>query len=648
MNIKRLVLIVICIFFTTSNAFALPSLDPKDQVILSIRDQWGEQQSLIAFKDHQDSNLYYLVPQNPYLEVKKKGKITTPVFRLLKYQHLNTETQNIEEGGILNFSLSFGIKTPQMAKAKTSLKAYLKNKKIKVTLLPLKAENLAVFSPKGERLAETSGSLKGLAGAYFRNSVIPFMLEFNRLDTDILEELISGTTGLLVMGNFSFEGITPALGCKVTVNWDETYKSFTQNTSLSASMCRIFMDLGTKVDFQSARDTLIKNGSLKVESTTGNNFTEEEFNRITQPVIEKMMKEMTTGLKFSDKIPTEIIDNSEKENQSIGDKIVGVAETIGDTAMALSPYGILWGNDKLKTKINFSYVAKDIKRVRKGTQIFDYSKRTIVNQRSLLNTFVSIRRFKNQKSKLIKNIEPGNWHSSYFTLPAVGDCEYLGIKNIDITVTPTFKRKSIKNIKSVNARYTSRSECWKIKRNEIEMMIFPLAWLYDDKKYSENTDQLEFKVDTTIVPARQPWGKQRQLAFTKYIPIFNGNIPMTEPEELIEVIDFKTRRLHYIGDDQIGVEALSGRLYCDKTKISFELDENEPRASIIIPIGTQVKAKIYFEICYKNAEGRIRNKRIPWENNDKNLLELDAYSSFRFYNSMFEDKLPKGAIYREE
>ena len=223
---KFTALIVFVSLCFITQAFAYPSVSPSDQAIFEAKykiNNKTKKEAFVVMRDGIDRETFYIVPRTPRLETRKTGSIEKPVFHLLRFQGEN-EDGTLNEGGILQFSVTFGVPLGIKKQLAKQIKKQFKIKRVKFSPFPIKESSIAFYTATGEGIGDTP-NVEGVGPAFGCHS-IPFQLQLKKLGSDIYDSLVNGNGGLPVIINMTYQGITPKMGAKITVKWDQMYSAF--------------------------------------------------------------------------------------------------------------------------------------------------------------------------------------------------------------------------------------------------------------------------------------------------------------------------------------------------------------------------------------------------------------------------------------
>ena len=245
------------------------------------------EENVTCIQDATDEKQCYYVSNKPRLAESKNGD---PMMMLVSYQK-NSKAGVKNDGGILqcgiNLTLPAGaIPTLKKELAKT---VGVSESKIKLGPLDMKNAKLMVYAPGGQLLGDNLTAPE--IGPSFANECLPIQMNLNNLGVPVTEALLKGNGGLQVVYVFDYDALTPEYSCKVTANYDKAFEHFSHDSKSSVSAKKWFFIGGSAdVSVSTVREKLTQSGALKIESIGGEKLTDEQIDKLTQPVIEKLMK----------------------------------------------------------------------------------------------------------------------------------------------------------------------------------------------------------------------------------------------------------------------------------------------------------------------------------------------------------------------
>lgn len=563
----------------------------------------GKDETYTVLRDYARRDQFYFVPNKPRLATRNVRNDKRPVFHLLKYQTKNPETNDLVQGGILQFAVKLapGGNTVDLIREKIATYYSMNKDTVKVSPLPFKSAEVTIYDQKGELLT-TSFQKPGIAPA-FANAEIPFQVQLTDLSADVYDALTRGGGGIPIYITYTFDQISAPTGFKVTVDWDQTYNHFSKDERTKSAYTRWnyyrtwwggWYATGTtgqrETQEQTLSEVLLENKSIKQESVAGKNFTQEEITRYMDPVIERVTKELVEKI-----TPPEQISPA-------------AAKEPGNAS--------LWGGSS-------TYAMKNINKVKRGKEVIEFTRREIFETKSTYGSVLGIGEYSDKvKDELITIMPPGNWNYAFFPVPAVGDSEALAIKKIDLQVIPRFYDKNRKLVQIPGT--TAELVTWKPeygyfvdrKNNEISNILFPMQAITNHlEKNNIPLASCTYEVVTTVTQG------SNIMKFTSLEEFLMGGIPVSTPMARIEGVEVDCEPLTFGSDG----------LYM----VSIEVKPTFPNKvyRTTIKENTDIKCPVF--LVEKEDEGKKNKittniqfvlkggKKVPWKNNGRNIQDSD-------------------------
>lgn len=630
-------LLLASFLFTLNGAFAqAPSLAASDQFVVTVETENGDE-TFSIIRDGRIEEQFYYLPIRPIVAFQDVNGKKSPIFQLMSYQTKDKD-DNLVQGGILQLSMVMGVSQETIDKLLKKIKSGIRLSTYKsnhrLAPMPIKSAELTLYDLGGDMLDQAAP--KGGIAPIFGTQHYPFMLRLKDLGTDIMEALCRKQGGLPVLITYTFQGMTPKVGFAVEVNWDACYKHFSTDTNVALSVAKnaISGDLG--LDIATLREEFESKGLIKIDSLTDETFSSEQLDELMGPVLNLITAELFEQIHA----PTSISPAEAKAVKDLAPKSP-VAEGI---KAATEAYKKLTGKFfSVNAQVNFAL--KDVKIVKKGKFTYKFDRQSIIDRTSSFGGLLGIGNYpKEIQDKCITTMPAGKWESAYFILPAVGDPDALGITSLDISVTPeekdakSGKWAQISGYKIESAGFNKTGEAiWTAggDKKEVTRFLYPLKALYESEGFS--TGNYRFKVDTTIKPKT---GKSIQT--TSYMPLFDGDLPIAPPDDLVDVLTIDGSCLTY-GEDVGQIFKAVGQLKAGKLSWGINLNSDNPMQTFLIP--TDEKNITIPSLKFAQKSGLLGN----WKDCNKNLRELDPGLWFMLFDGDWQEtvdyeKLPADAI----
>lgn len=244
----------------------------------------GPIEGLMIYRDHQDPNLFYYVPERPRL-ARNEG---VPEFIYLKYKRDITDNPALDPavkeslgGGFLAFTVDLGVSDEQLDAIKEKLGAFATGE---VKLTPIQFRKGSVRLSTSKDLADAPGSSGNeQRGLRFFEHVYgaskPSLFGFNRATFSLVltqeaatlfeAALNAGVSPVGVIYDLEFLGLRPAFNVRITAEYHRIYEHLEMEFSARGQIQVVSLAVDIGVAFQKLRDQ----GVIKVEVL---NFTDEE------------------------------------------------------------------------------------------------------------------------------------------------------------------------------------------------------------------------------------------------------------------------------------------------------------------------------------------------------------------------------------
>ena len=220
---------------------------------------------------------------------------------------------------------------------------------------------------------------------------------------------------------------------------------------------------------------------------------------------------------------------------------------------------------------------------------------------------------------------------AFYILPSVGKPESLGIDTLDISVTPeekigADKWQQISGYKTESAGFNkTKKAIWTDKdRKEVLNFRFPLKALYDKEGF--NRENYRFKILTTIKPT-----SGKSLEITTYAPLFDGDLPIAPPTDLVDVLTIDGSCLTF-GEEEGMVFKAPGQLKAGTRTWSIMLSADTPVQHFMVPVDE--KSITVPSLSFAHKKGMMGK----WLNCGKNLRELDPGLYFMLFDGDWDAK----------
>lgn len=568
----------------------------------------GENETFTVLKDYKKPDQFYYVPNGVRLATRGSGAKKRPVFHLLKYQTKNEETNDLVEGGVLQFAIKLapGEDVVNQIRSAVAQQFNLNEKKVKLAPLPFKNAEVTIYDLDGDLLT-TAFQKPGVAPS-FANSEIPFQVQLTNLSAGVYEALTKGGGGIPVYITYTFKQVSIPTGFKVTVDWDQSFSHFSKDEKTKQAFTQWYYYrnwwggvrvAGTTGVNETHNETLSEilqeKKCIKIESVTNASFTPELANSYINPIIERINKELVEKMTPPEKV--------------------------GKAAANDPANPGYW-----RTSSNMSM--KNISQVKKGKEVIEMNNYEVSESKSTYGSILGIGNYDdNIKNELVTIMPAGNWNYSFFSVPSVGDGEALAIKKVSLQIVPKYydaKKKLVQipktkaemvEWKPENGYFTDR------KGNEITNVLFPMQAITEelDKKGVSLSDCV-YEVNLTVVQGSSI------LKFQSHEEFLMGGVPVSTPLARIEGVEIDCDIGLTFGDRD-DKESLAA--------VKMKIDSTYPKKSYNAVIKGSTDNKIPVFLVEKEDEGKknpikaninfvlFNGKTVAWKHNGRNLRDDD-------------------------
>lgn len=640
---------LVCGFFASSPASALPSLDAQHWDTLTVDEKVGnstEESMITVIRDSSKPLVWYYVPNRPRLAEtvsKKDGKtVTRPVFQLMTLQTKDAKSKNIYEEGLLQFSLRMDLQPATASQAKNLIFEKLKKQgaatetsDVSLLPLPISSSSVSIYQPSGAWL--NGGIQQPAIAPIFSTQAVPFQINLTSLGADAMKALTQkGQGGLGVYYEMHFEGVLPPAKLTVEVDWDQTYKHFSDNKKEKHYWNALLFAGGTsRTETASISNELLNNNCIKV-TMEGRGNELEALQKVLDPLLERINSQMIENL-----APPEMCKPAEAAEPDNG-------------------IGMFYGGGS-------SYSMKNQQNVKKGKEKFTFDRSMIVTRATSCGAFIGIGNYDKEIIEAANIVmDPGHWEKAYYTIPAVGNDPSL----LSITLNqyvqykegsgkpagsyPRFSGAENPQLITWGPQALNGKPGWVNRDGEaVSNISWPLQALYAEAREAakaaakaagadENKEvvvdinnYVEYKVEIKI-SSKGKGALVDEVEFSKILPMMAGDKPVTNPMALVDSLTVTCDYLTFgtkegLKNAQFDIERKDAEGKEKLAKYSWKFDAKSVKAketshSWFIPKEGEFQyiPKVLFNLLTKNSAGKTQ---IPWEFNGKNLLGEGGYGA---------------------
>lgn len=243
----------------------------------------GPIQGLMIYRDHEDRDLFYYVPERPRLALNDG----VPEFIFLKYRSDITDNEDLDEetrkslgGGFLSFTIDLGVDDRMLRSVKQELASFAEGE---VRLAPIQFRKGSVRLSITKEAGEESGADASIVSNQFFEEVYgtskPSLFGFNRATFSVVltrqaatlfeAALREGISPIGVIYDLEFLGLRPAFHVHITAEYKRIYDHLEVEFGARGSIGVVSLAAEIDAAFQKLRDS----GAIKVEIQ---NFTDDE------------------------------------------------------------------------------------------------------------------------------------------------------------------------------------------------------------------------------------------------------------------------------------------------------------------------------------------------------------------------------------
>lgn len=500
-------------------AAAQVSLDPKD---------WFNEMKvgddlITVVKDLSDDKKFYYLPTVARLaEFTPAGsKEKEAQFQLVKYQIPDPKNkEKLLEAAILQFAITIAPKPEHLntlraelakrynARAKTLNKDHkdIPVQEITLTGIPITRSRVTMFSDAGELVA-VAGAQEGI-GPTSTTAKMPFTVKLTNVGAQVFEAMFtSGKVGWPINVEYQYQGLTPRVGFKVTVDWAKCYDHYSKNEEkVTRSAGWFWLKRKTEQEsYNEVRDKLVETSAIKIDLIADEtNFTMDQANKYLEPIVKR-----------------------------INDKLLSIeAPKEVEPAKADKPAAGGWWGSNTATSVAVKKVNKEkLGRETVDMNIQFYQTRTAIAAGTLsLGAYGDEKKI---KDKYIVTVPYGNFEYARFALPAVSEAAAAGITQVSVLCKVTAPA----GIDTPPQQEVSwnRGTGWGGRT----LMMFPLMALYENakKKHGDNFKSMLGYDVTYRITYRD--GKQ-ELPLNKKYEMFDGEFAFQSPFGIVSYVQMAT------------------------------------------------------------------------------------------------------------
>jgi hypothetical protein len=217
-------------------------------------------------------------------------------------------------------------------------------------------------------------------------------------------------------------------------------------------------------------------------------------------------------------------------------------------------------------------------------------------------------------------------------LPDVDNSPELNLVAVSMSAEVINKKQQAMATLSDTASWSAAKPQFWLNKNgdKVYSLKFPLMSLFDkhDNDIDAIRDEYSFRVSVQI---QQQLRSFHSINITYTTPLFNGDLPLASPVDLVDNVVFDLSMLDFSSKD--GLKSARVELSGNTEKFAYMFSERKPenrRVVFIVPAVGQKEALLQAELFFDQKRGK---RNIPWEHNKKDLRALDSSLYFLLFDS---------------
>lgn len=448
----------------------------RDDIVVEIQ---GVTTRFTVIRDHSISTQWYYVPDQPRIAERIYANQRVPEFALVKYQ---TATPDVE-GGLLQVSFDLSIPAEAITQIKKQIAESSGSENIALAPLPIKSASVYLFSPVDGNLLSNSQTAKDGLAPTFATQNIAIQMELSRLGSEVYEALTTQSEGGVgVAVEFTYAGLTPELGCKASVRWEEIHDFFSKNQQFAASVGFIGkFGANAKVDTTKVREELKTRGLYEFSSTTGEGLSVEDCERIAfKPLMSRITQFMSKSVTAN---PSQVAKQAKEGFEKHKKPKKG------------------WFGSA-----SYSMQLVDVETVKSFNETVTFKTRSVVEQKTVASGFVGIGGYPEEvRNRAVLSVSDRPWDRILVNLPII-PLEYE-VSGVEMSLLPS-PPDGAGSIPDQDFRWKPDVGWTDYKGEKASYAYFPLA---DLGLSDEVRRQLPLKVSYTVVKRGQAMNIQTEV-----------------------------------------------------------------------------------------------------------------------------------------
>ncbi len=598
-------------------ALAQPAAGTGLQYTVYVKGDNGVNEAITVIRDALRNDIWYYAAAKPRVAVNENG----PMFVLTKFQMPDPDDRSkLVEGANVQFAVRLDPTAAAMAALKPEVVKLAQKlgfpTEIRLSPLPYKKIKLWTFSGKGDPLVTAAPEQKEVTTG-FASSEIPFSLSLSRLGADLYADLTSGATGIPVWCEYTYSSIAPPVGFEVTVDYKQSFSYLSKSANTTAAIGCAGVGLGFAVDKDTVRDTLTKNGCLKVKMIGRAGGKESDLNRYLDPILRR--------------IYDELYDSPNSGVTGVNPQALqSPSPSLGDPVLApLKPSSAV-------VQFKTSFKLKKVSAVRTDQQVISMMRPLVEEARGGCGGFIGIGPFlaKNPelRDKLIVTAPQGDWPEASLVLPKMTGVRELGVTEVALAIAifdnegqvPGDGVQQAARWGGVNSDNDWHQQPGNTTRTSLN---FPMASLYE--KYRDQLEVLKYRIEAKLtVKARSG---VKTITITRFVPVVNGDMPVASPLSYLDIWRVNCEALPWDGEGLTQVTATLVDPLVGRQQAIVTATSADKRPAFLIPTpepgkASSVTASIQYVVNKKTIQSSL-NKLTDVRNQGPELVLVQEWET---------------------
>ncbi|MXH35708.1 hypothetical protein [Klebsiella variicola] len=490
-------------YLTTPYTFAQTSIAAEniiDTVAFSYIDATGTEQKedITVVRDERVEDQWFYIPSRPVLLTKQVGGKTLPEFSLISYDYQDPPgSGNISRAGVLNFSARLSLPPEAIESMKKAVKDVIAQRlgsnvaeHIRIAALPINSATVSVYSDDGKLIGAAEGT--GTAPT-FASQTMAFSIQLTQLGTAVFNDMVKKTTGVRTAIQFTYNGMTPKCGYKVTSDYQQARDFYSKNEKIAARASYFGLFGGSySHETMDIRDALVNAGALKIEMLASNECSQERLDTLMVPVLKRINDQVLETFK-----PPEHIDPLNAGTPSTGGYFGGAG---------------------------YSVAVKSVSELRKQQETVSFEQSMIVERTTVAQGFIGIGSYPEEIQKKLVSVVDGVTNPGiYLSFPDVPQ----GVDRVDLSIQLRARSEDFSN---GQYQYLRSTNTWKNIQTDrsADRISFSLAGI-EDKYGKAGLKDVELGITKTLSTP------QDSVTITSAVKTEQGSATLQVKDELLGV-----------------------------------------------------------------------------------------------------------------